>query len=116
MIRPEKQKKLRELMGKLGIREEDLEEKFLAPGSKGGQKANKTACLVHLKHLPTGLEVRSSKSRLREDNRFFARRLITEKIQEMETGTSPRLVKLAKIKKQKKRRRKKALTTKTIKG
>ncbi|MBU1077253.1 MAG: peptide chain release factor-like protein, partial [Spirochaetes bacterium] len=38
---PGKQKKLRERMDQLKIREDDLEEKFIRSGGKGGQNVNK---------------------------------------------------------------------------
>ena len=60
-------------MAALGIRENDLVEKFILGSGKGGQKINKTSSCVYLKHLPTGIEVKCQASRSRETNRQTAR-------------------------------------------
>ncbi len=104
MIRPEKQLALRQKMADLGIKESDIEERFLTPGTKGGQKANKTACAVQLKHLITGTEAKSNKSRSREDNRFFARRILADKIEVLKTGKNFLSTKDQRKRKQKQRR------------
>jgi ribosome biogenesis GTPase A len=73
---------LKARMTKLGIKDSDLSEKFILGGGKGGQKQNKTANCVQLKHEPTGTVVKCQKERSRESNRFFAKRLLCEKIEE----------------------------------
>jgi peptide chain release factor len=105
MVSPEKLEFLKEKMGKYGIKETDILEKFVLSGGKGGQHANKTSTCVYLKHLPTGIEVKCSHSRERELNRFLAKRLLVEKIEEKLTGTSGRMREIEKIRKQKGRRR-----------
>jgi protein subunit release factor B len=60
-------------MAALGIREEDLVEKFILGSGPGGQKLNKTASCVYLKHLPTGCEVKCQATRSRALNRLRAR-------------------------------------------
>ncbi len=67
-------------MERLGIREEDLIEKFILGAGKGGQKVNKTSSCVYLKHLPTQIEVKCQQERSRELNRLLARRILCEKI------------------------------------
>jgi len=109
MIRPDKIKTLQHRMKKLGIKESDISEKFMLPGSKGGQKADKTSSAVFLRHNPTGVEVKCSDTRQRETNRFLARRLLALKIEEKLTETSSRQRKIDKIRKQKAKRRKRAL-------
>ena len=71
---------LQERMTLLGIREEDLEEKFIRSSGKGGQHVNKTSTCVWLKHLPTGIEVKCMAERSQSLNRFLARRELAEKL------------------------------------
>lgn len=89
----------------LGIRESDLEEKFILGSGKGGQKINKTASCVQLTHPPTGLVIKCQKDRSREMNRFLARRELCRKLEEQLTGTSREAQQAEKIRKQKQRRR-----------
>ena len=91
-----------------GIYEEDIEEQFILGSGKGGQKVNKTNSTVLLKHPLSGLVVRCGKDRMRESNRFFARRRLLEKYLELIRGEiSKKKREEAKIRKQKKRRSKK---------
>jgi protein subunit release factor B len=108
MINPAKVNALKEKMQKLNIKESDIEEKFILSGKKGGQKANKSHNAVYLKHIPTGIEVKCNATRERELNRFLARRILTEKIEEKLFGTSKRLKKIEKIRKQKEKAKKRA--------
>lgn len=82
MISSNKWKQLRLHMTQLDIAETDLVEKFIIGSGHGGQKLQKTASCVYLKHLPTGLEIKCQKSRMREENRFHARRRLIEKMEE----------------------------------
>lgn len=105
MICENKWIELKERMKKLNIRDEDLEEKFITGSGKGGQKLQKTSSTVYLHHLPTHIEVKCQKHRMREDNRFFARRQLCEKLEETLLGKkSPQSIEREKIRKQKKRR------------
>lgn len=74
-----KKNALEKRMQRLGILERDLEESFVRSAGAGGQKVNKSASCVYLKHLPTGLEVKCQISRFQVDNRFFARRILCDK-------------------------------------
>ncbi len=108
-VSPEKIKLLEERMKSLGIKNEDLEEKFIHAQGRGGQKVNKTSSCVYLKHTPSGIEVKCQKSRSRAANRFFARRMITDKLEESLLGEkSPSALRIEKIRKQKKKRTKRA--------
>jgi peptide chain release factor len=108
-ISKHKQKILKDKMIKLGIKEKDLYEKFIKGSGKGGQKINKTASCVYLKHIPSGIEVKCQSSRLRPENRFFARRIIISKIEVIQLRQeSEKQKKINKIKKQKKKRSKRA--------
>jgi protein subunit release factor B len=104
-----KQENLTKKMERLGVKEEDLSEKFIRGGGKGGQKINKTASCVYLKHLPSGVEVKCQRSRSRQENRFFARRILIAKIEEIKLKKkSEKNKKIDKIRKQKRRRSKRA--------
>jgi len=105
-VTPEKQDALLKRMHALRIIESDLEEKFILGSGKGGQKQNKTASCVYIKHKPSKTEVKCQSSRKRALNRFFARRLICEKLEEQQLGTqSPKNKKTEKLRKQKQRRK-----------
>ena len=106
----EKIQALEKKMADLGINKQDIEEKFIKSSGRGGQKVNKTSSTVYLKHLPTDIEVKCGKTRSREDNRFFAKRILAEKIQEALTGSSRRLKMIERIRKQKNKRRKRAVS------
>src|SRR3989344_3938963 len=108
-VSQEKQDSLSIRMEKLGIREEDLIEKFILGSGSGGQKVNKTSSCVYLKHLPTGLEVKCQRERSREMNRFYARRELCDKLEErLFQEKSARQQAFEKIRRQKRRRSKKA--------
>jgi len=59
-------------MGKLGIREADLEESFARSSGPGGQNVNKVATAVTLRHCPTGTSVTVQDSRSQAVNRKLA--------------------------------------------
>jgi protein subunit release factor B len=73
-------------MAELGVTEGDLEESFVRSGGHGGQNVNKTSTCVMLVHKPTGLQVKSQATRQQGLNRFIARRLLLDKIEELRTG------------------------------
>lgn len=109
MISKEKIDKLTERMNTLHIAEKGLIEKFILGGGSGGQKLQKTASTVYLKHLPTGLEIKCQESRSREDNRYFARMRLCEKLQTVYSNEKTKEQKcIEKIKRQKKRRSRKS--------
>jgi len=56
----------------LGVRPEDVEERFIRGAGPGGQKINKTSSTVWLRHAPTGVEVRCQKERSQIANRVLA--------------------------------------------
>lgn len=108
-IGPEKEKALCEKMARLYVREEDLVEKFIRSGGHGGQNVNKTATCVYLKHIPTGIEVKCQKERSQSLNRYYARKILTRKIETLILGKkSEEKSRIEKIKRQKRKRSKRA--------
>ncbi|MBN1384213.1 MAG: peptide chain release factor-like protein [Elusimicrobia bacterium] len=104
-----KQRLLEEKMQKLGIFEKDIIENFSRAGGKGGQHLNKTSTCVHLKHIPTGIEVKCQQERSQFLNRFIARRILTGKIEQMMLGKkSEEQQRIEKIRRQKRKRSKRA--------
>jgi len=72
---------LNQRMRRLGIREDELEEKFIRGAGAGGQKINKTSSTVVLVHVPTGLEVRCQRERSQAQNRIIARQELCDKLE-----------------------------------
>lgn len=70
--------------------ESDLIENFLKGSGPGGQKINKTSSAVQLKHIPTGIVVKYQDTRSREINRKMARRILQDRIEELELGDEAR--------------------------
>jgi protein subunit release factor B len=121
MITEQKEKQLQKRMEALGIKDADLEENFVRGSGKGGQKINKTASCVHLIHKSSGLEVKCQKERSQALNRFFARRLLCDKIEEQREGVKSKKVQAQeKIRRQKRRRSRrskaKMMDEKTLQG
>lgn len=121
MVNSDKWDKLAEWMKKLHINEDDLIEKLIKGSGKGGQKLHKTASTVYLRHIPSGIEIKCQESRSREDNRYFARVRLCEKLHEIvsdeKTKEQQRIEKLKRQKKRRSRRsRQKMLDEKTKQG
>ncbi len=101
-----KQQELAQRMTRCNLREADMEESFVSSSGPGGQKVNRSATCVVLKHLPSGLEVKMQKARTQGLNRFYARRRLCELIENRDLGRqSPQASRQQKIRKQKDRRR-----------
>ena len=104
-----KEKDLLNKMSKFNIKESDIKEKFIRSGGPGGQNVNKTSTCVYLKHLPTGIEVKYSKERSQALNRYFARRVLVNKIENLILGKqSEERQRVEKIRRQKRKRSKRA--------
>lgn len=109
MIGPEKKKKLEARMLRLGISEADLTEKFIRSSGKGGQNVNKVNTCVFLKHEPSQTQVKCQGSRSQQDNRYFARKLLCDKIENQREGLRSEEQKAReKIRRQKRKRSKRA--------
>lgn len=107
-VSKEKNLWLTQRMEALGVSEADFEENFIRAPKKGGQKVNKTSSCVYLKHKPTGLEVKCMKGRSQSTNRFIARRLLLEKVEESMGGVTIKMKAALKAKKQKAKRARRA--------
>jgi len=108
-VSSDKEKGLLERMEKLGIRKEDIEESFVRSSGPGGQHVNKTSTCVYVIHVPTGLSVKCSRTRSQSLNRFYARRLLLDKIEKAMTGVvEEELSRIEKLKRQKRKRSKRA--------
>lgn len=91
----------------LGVKPEDIVEKFIRSGGPGGQNVNKTSTCVYLKHLPSGLEIKMSRERSQSVNRFLAWRALVEKLEgAILKIKSARAKEISKIRRQKKKRSK----------
>ena len=108
-VSPEKVHALAERMARLGVREAELDEHFVRSGGHGGQNVNKVATCVVLHHPPSGLTVKCQEARTQGMNRFLARRLLCERIEERRAGTASRAQQEAeRIRRQKRRRSRRA--------
>lgn len=72
------------------IPESEIVENFLKGSGPGGQKINKTSSAVQLIHIPTGIVVKYQDTRSRELNRKTARRLLQDRLEELELGEGAR--------------------------
>lgn len=97
---------LEKKMKALGIRSDDILEKFIKAAGRGGQKVNKSSAAVFLKHKKTGISVKCGKTRSQHLNRFLALRTLVERIEaHIRGGDDPRMKEIEKIRKQKQRRK-----------
>jgi len=102
-------KALEARMAALGIREAELEENFIRSGGSGGQNVNKVSTCVVLVHKPSGLSVRCQKERTQGLNRFWARRILCDKLEEKVLGEkSARQMAAEKVRRQKRKRSKRS--------
>lgn len=108
-VSPTKQKELEERFKRLGIREEDLQEHFVRSSGAGGQNVNKVSTCVVLKHLPSGTEVKCQQTRTQVLNRYYARKIMCEKMEQKILGEKSKIQQsFEKIRRQKRKRSKRA--------
>jgi peptide chain release factor len=104
----EKNRWLKARMEQLGVRETDIEERFVHASGSGGQHVNKSSSCVYLKHLPTGAEVKCMEARSQSLNRFLARRYLLEKIEALAGGVTAKDAEAERLRKQKARRKRRS--------
>ena len=105
----EKENQLAQRMAALGVREAEIEESFVRSGGHGGQNVNKVSTCVMLVHRPTGVSVKCQETRQQGLNRFIARRLLLDKIEERKNGfVAAQRVEIEKIRRQKRKRSRRA--------
>jgi protein subunit release factor B len=76
----------------LGVRLDEVEERFVRGSGPGGQKINKTSSTVWLRHGPTGVEVRCQRERSQGANREVAWAELVAKLQTRKTQVLAALV------------------------
>jgi len=104
-----KEKSIEEKMRQLNISENDIEEQFVRSSGKGGQNLNKVSTCVFIKHIPTGITVKCQEQRTQNLNRYLARKILVEKIEELVLKKkSEHQARIEKIKRQKRKRSKRA--------
>jgi peptide chain release factor len=74
-------KELDERLAELGVRPDDLLERFTRASGPGGQHVNRTSTAVQLKHLPSGIEVRAEGERSQLRNRITAREQLIARLE-----------------------------------
>jgi peptide chain release factor len=108
-VTPAKETELLARMESCGLRETDIEERFVSSGGPGGQKVNRSATCVHVRHVPTGIDVKMQKARSQALNRFYARRRLCELLEARLLGSeSPVARKAERLRRQKDRRKRRS--------
>ncbi|KAI4215081.1 MAG: hypothetical protein LQ351_002396 [Letrouitia transgressa] len=97
------------------IPEEEIHEAFIHGSGPGGQKINKTASAVQLKHLPTNTVVKCQATRSRMQNRTLARKRLAEKLEDLQAAQGVGETETRSARKAEVKRRKKASKTKKAK-
>ncbi|PKS10829.1 hypothetical protein jhhlp_002586 [Lomentospora prolificans] len=81
--------------------EDEIEEVFVKGSGPGGQKINKTNSAVQIKHIPTGIVVKSQATRSRSENRAIARKVLAQRLDELYNGEQSRTAIVGHVKRKK---------------
>lgn len=73
---------LDQCLADLGVKPEDLVERFTRSRGPGGQHVNKASTAVQLSHIPSGIEIRAEGERSQLQNRIAARELLIARLKE----------------------------------
>jgi len=106
----------KDILRELGLRPDDVAEKFVRSGGKGGQNVNKTSTCVYLKHLPTGIEVKCQTERSQARNRLAAFRLLAAKVEGAKRAERQRKVQEREQERRRKRPRPAGLKERILEG
>lgn len=108
-VSQDKEDQLVQRMRLLGVSESDIKESFVRSSGPGGQNVNKVSTCVLLHHLPSGILVKCQKTRSQALNRFYARRILLDRVEKKKTGLiAEENARRAKIRKQKQKRSQRA--------
>ena len=108
-VSSDKEKQLSERMKALGVRELDIDEQFVRSSGAGGQNVNKVSSCVVLHHRPSDIRVKCQQERSQGLNRFFARRILLDKIEaKLSAGKTAEAQRIEKIRRQKRKRSRRA--------
>ncbi len=104
-ISEQKQSALLRRMRQLKVSQDDIAESFIKSSGPGGQNVNKVASCVFLCHKPTGISVKCQSARSQNLNRFLARQLLLNKIEQRQRQISfRRRQEVEKLKRQNRKR------------
>ena len=109
-----KKKELEDRLKKLNIKENDIIEKFVHSSGNGGQNVNKVATCVYLKYIPLNIEIKCQKARTQLLNRYYARKMLAEEIENRVLGEKSKKQKEIEKKRRQKRKRSKRAKEKIL--
>ena len=100
----------------LGVRPEEVLERFVRGAGAGGQKINKTSSTVWLQHRPTGLEVRCQRERSQTVNRLLAWNELAEKLEGRRAAVANQAQAARELVRRQKRQKSRGQKTRMIEG
>jgi protein subunit release factor B len=108
-VSADKEAALEERLQRLGVRDDELVERFVRSSGPGGQNVNKNSTAVYLKHVPSGVEVKAQRARTQALNRYYARQMLADKLEAEILGKkSAEQQRREKVRRQKRRRSRRA--------
>ena len=108
-VSEKKARALAEQMARVGLREQDLDERFVRAQGPGGQSVHKVSTCVWLRHTLSRIAVKVQRERSQALNRYLARRWLAQKMETQQLGRlSATRKRIAAIRHQKRRRSRRA--------